>query len=161
MASREAKEQFVTGLAGGTRADIAAVVMIVPVMTLALAGSSRLALHLMPGHGKHPRTRGLAPLLGDFYALVLPEAAVMMSHAAPGLALAASGFIAAVSVTVSSQLSTAPAQRRQELNILLADFSKRIKGYSPGQPGACDQVCVHLLDASHQCKPLHEWQVHH
>ena len=128
MASREAKERFVTGLAGTTRAEVAATVLIVPIMTLAIAGLSRSAHQLLPDRGKPTRLKSFAALLGELCALVLPETAVMMSCAAPGPTLAAACLVAAACLSVSSQLSMPSAQRRQELNALIADFSGRLKG---------------------------------
>ena len=129
MASREAKIGFVTGWAGTTRAEIAAVVMVVPLMALMLAGSSRIARHAaLPDTGRHPRMWALAALLGEFSALVLPETVVMMSHAAAGPALMISGFGAAALLLLSSQLSVPSAHRKGELNAIVSDFSGRIKG---------------------------------
>ncbi len=129
MASRLAKEQFVTGWAGTTRPEIAAVVMVVPLTTLALAGSSRIARHTaLSDGGRHPRMRSLAAVLAEFCALVLPETAVMMSQAASGMALTISGFAAATLLVLSSQLDIPSAQRKRELNALVSDFSGRLKG---------------------------------
>ncbi len=135
-----------TGWAGTTRAEIAAVVMVVPLMTLALAGSSRLARHTAPSDsGMHPHLRRFAAVLAEFCALVLPETAVMMSKAASGPALAISGFAAAALLVLSSQLDIPSAQRKRELNALVSDFSGRLKGCGSGAdlpPSQCIVDCL-------------------
>ncbi len=142
-----------TGWSGTTRAEVAAVVLIVPFMTLALAGLGRSVQHLLPDRGKRSRVSGLAALLGDFCTLVLPETAVLMSHTAPGPALAASAVAAAVSVLMSVTNSVPSAQRRRELNALVSGS----KGDAPQQLGRFQGACmliVHVktLGRTHCCR---------
>lgn len=110
MSSRKAKEAFVHGFSGSTRAEVAIVVLLVPLLALAHACLRRL-LHrnafagsvVRPGGWvDSPSTRTLYRFLTEFSALVLPELGVMMSWADPRAALAVSAAVAAASLLLSA-----------------------------------------------------------